>query len=149
MNDTRRAGDDGAAVARPTPPGEAHSGEAPRGEEESLYWLALGPGIWVAHFLACYLTAAIWCAKAGRDAPLTTERWLVMAYTVAALAGIAATAWHGFRRHSLGTATVPHDFDTPQDRHRFLGFATLLLALLSAVAVIYEAAVALFFGSCI
>jgi len=43
---------------------------------------------------------------------------------------------------------VPHDADTPEDRHRFLGFATLLLSGLSAVAVIYTALVVVVFRSC-
>lgn len=115
---------------------------------ESLWWLTAGPLLWALHFLACYLTAAIWCAKAGRLAELGWVRGAVAAYTVVALAGIGWTFLHGLRRHRHGAATVPHDFDTPGDRHRFLGFATLLLSGLSAVAVIYVALVAVFFGTC-
>jgi len=48
----------------------------------------------------------------------------------------------------LGSATLPHDDDTPEDRHRFLGFATLLLSALSAVAVLYAGLVAVFIRSC-
>lgn len=129
--------------------GEAHSGAAPPGSEESLYWLALGPGIWALHFLACYLTAAIFCAKApDPNASLEPVRWLIVGYSAVALAGIALTAWYGLKRHRTGTATVPHDYDTPQDRHRFLGFATLLLAVLSGISVLYVAVVAFFFRSC-
>jgi hypothetical protein len=32
-----------------------------------------------------------------------------------------------------------HHKDTPEDRHRFLGLATLLLAVLSAVSILYTA----------
>lgn len=121
----------------------------PAGTRETLWILTVSPTIWAAHFLLCYLTAAIWCAKvAGRDGPLGPVRWIVAAYTLAALAGIGLTAWRGFRRHRFGTAAAPHDFDTPADRHRFLGFATLLLSGLSAVAVIYVGLVAVFIGSC-
>jgi hypothetical protein len=43
---------------------------------------------------------------------------------------------------------LPHDFDTPGDRHRFLGFATVLLAGLSAVATLFAAVVVLYFEDC-
>ena len=69
-------------------------------------------------------------------------------YTVAALAGIGLNGWGGWRRHRRGSSTTTHDFDTPADRHRFLGFATLLLAALSFVATVFVALVALFFENC-
>jgi hypothetical protein len=121
----------------------------PRASQEHLWALVGGPLIWAVHFLACYLTAAIWCAKVvGPEGPVTTVRWLVGAYTVAALIGIGASGLDALRRHRFGRALVPHDYDTAADRHRFLGFATLLLAALSAVAVLYVAAVIVFIGSC-
>lgn len=116
-------------------------------KKESLWMLATSPVIWAAHFLLCYVTAAIWCAKVG--GPLGSVRLAIAIYTVAALGGIGTMAWIGLRRHTFGSATVPHDFDTPEDRHRFLGFATLLLSALSAVAVIYVAIVAVFIERCI
>ncbi len=129
-------------------PGEDHP-EPPPERRESLWILTVSPAIWAAHFLLCYLTAAVWCAKlAGRDASLGGVRWAVAVYTVIALAGILVTAWKGYLRHEHGTAAVPHDFDTPADRHRFLCFATLLLSGLSAVAVVYAALAAVFIGSC-
>jgi hypothetical protein len=110
--------------------------------------IAVSPTIWAAHFLASYLTAAIWCAKAGTGAELAGVRVAVAAITVAALAGILLTWWHGLRRHRHGMGAVPHDLDTAEDRHRFLGFATVLLSGLSAVGVLYVALPALFFRTC-
>lgn len=122
---------------------------APAEHEESLWWLALGPCIWAAHFLACYWTAALWCARvAAPGGPLGGVRTAIAVYTALALAGIAFTGWHGLHRHRLGSGATPHDYDSPEDRHRFLGFATLLLAALSAVATVYVALAAVFFGSC-
>ena len=116
---------------------------------ESLWVLTISPTIWAVHFLACYLTAAIWCAKVvGRDGSLGPVRVAIAVYTLVALLGIGITAWRGYRRHTLGTASPPHDADTPEDRHRFLGYATLLLSSLSAVATIYSALAAVFVGSC-
>jgi hypothetical protein len=72
----------------------------------------------------------------------------VIVYTVLALIGIGVVTWRGYQKHSFGQATVPHDFDTPEDRHRFLGFATLLLSGLSAVGVVYVALTLLFIETC-
>lgn len=116
---------------------------------ESLWMLTISPGIWAAHFLCSYLTAAIWCAKfAEPGAPLGGVRIAIAAYTALALLGIGITGWIGYRRHRLEGSPPPHDDDTPEDRHRFMGFATLLLSILSAVATVFVALVAVFVGSC-
>lgn len=116
---------------------------------ERLFRLAVGPLIWSMHFLLSYVTAAVWCAKvAGRTGGLGGARVAIAVYTVVALTGIAITGWRGWRRHSYGSATVPHDFDTPEDRHRALGFATVLLCGLSAVATVYVALAAVFIATC-
>jgi hypothetical protein len=104
----------------------------------------------------CYATAAVWCARfAPSGALLGGVRTAITWYTVAALAGIAVVGWEGYRRHRYpgvpgkgGTEATTHDLDTPDDRHRFLGFATLLLAGVSAVAVLYAALAASFFDTC-
>lgn len=116
---------------------------------ESLWRLTISPVIWSVHFLVSYVTVAVWCAKvAGRYGLLSDARVLVAVYTVIALAGIAVTGWDAYRRHRIGGTTVPHDFDTAEDRHRFLGFASLLLSLLSGVATIYVALAAVFIQTC-
>lgn len=118
-------------------------------EHQSLWLLTASPLVWAAHFMLCYITAAIWCEKvAGLGGPLSTVRLAIAAYTAVALVVIGIVGWIGYRRHSYGAADLPHDDDTPEDRHRFLGFATLLLSGLSAVATLYAALVAVFFGSC-
>lgn len=112
---------------------------------ESLWWLSLPPLIWLLHFLLAYATVAIACAKGGE---LRAARWAIAAYTVVAVAGALATGWHGLKRHRLGWASVPHDFDTPEDRHRFIGFAQLLLSGLCLLGVLFVALPALFFETC-
>ena len=130
-------------------PGGPADGGPTAEEHQTLWLLAASPTMWVAHFLACYFTAAVWCAKvAGREGALGEARILIAVYTALALAGIGVTFALGLRRHRFGTAAVPHDFDTPEDRHRFLGFATVLLSGLSAVAVVYVAMAAVFFETC-
>ena len=116
---------------------------------ERLRRIAVAPTIWFVHFLLCYGTVSVWCAKlAGRTGGLGGARTAVAIYTVLALAGIAIVGWQGLRRHQFGMGDLPHDADTPEDRHRALGFATLLLSALSAVATIYVALAAAFIGSC-
>jgi hypothetical protein len=118
-------------------------------DRESLWLLIVSPTIWAAHFLMSYITAAIWCAKyASRFETIEPVRWAIGAFTVLALAGIAINGRSGLRRHQFGSESLPHDFDTPGDRHRFLGFATALLAALSAVATIFAALVIIFFNDC-
>lgn len=134
-------------------------------DKGSLWLLIIAPTIWAAHLLLSYITAAIWCAKfVGMDGSLGGVRTAVAWYTTVALAGIAFVGWEGFRRHSYssaplgagpstslgagGTEATTHDLDTPDDRHRFLGFATLLLSGLSGVAVLYAALAAMYFDTC-
>lgn len=115
----------------------------------SLWLLTIAPAIWAAHFLSCYVTAAVWCARfAAPGGALNGIRTAIAWYTAAALMGIAVVGWVGFRQHMHGTEATTHDLDTREDRHRFLGFATLLLAGLSAVAVTYAGYAATFFDTC-
>jgi len=116
---------------------------------DSIWILTVAPLIWVAHFLASYLTNAIWCAKyAGSDRAAGEVQLAIMIYTAIALPSIGVVGWKAFRRHRFGDAKLPHDFDSSADRHRFLGFSTFLLACLSGVATIFTALVAVFVGSC-
>jgi hypothetical protein len=115
----------------------------------SLWLLTIAPTIWAAHLLLCYITAAIWCAKfVPFGGALGLVSTAVLWYTVLALLGIGIVGWEGFRRHSYDTETTTHDLDSAEDRHRFLGFATLLLSGLSAVGVLYAALAASYFESC-
>lgn len=117
--------------------------------QESLWWLVVSPSIWAVHFLISYITVAIWCAKVEpAGGPLGGARLAVVGYTIVALAGVGATAWRSWRHHRHQGGSMPHDDDTPEDRFRFLGLASLLLSGLSAVAIIYVAMPFAFIGSC-
>jgi hypothetical protein len=117
---------------------------------ESLWAMIIAPTIWALHFLACYILAAIFCAKAGTPAAdLGSVRWWIAGLTVAALAGIAACAVQAFRLgHFREGKAAPHDADTIHDRRRFLAYATLLLSGLSFVATLFVALPAVFVASC-
>lgn len=116
---------------------------------QTLWLLTASPTIWAAHFLLSYITASIWCAKqAGPDGSLTPVRIAIISYTIVALIGIVIIARVGYGKHTHGEPDSSNHADTPEDRHRFLGFATLLLSCLSAVAVLFAGLVTLFFGTC-
>ena len=114
----------------------------------SLWRLVAGPATWALHFLLCYVTAAVWCAKHARLPPSLELRGMLWAYTAAAVLAIALFGWRGLRHHRWGSERLPHDDPTAGDRHRFLGFASLLLCGLSLVAVLYTALAIALVGSC-
>jgi hypothetical protein len=116
---------------------------------DSLWLVAIAPVIWAVHFLLSYITAAVWCAKvAGPQGTLDVIRPVIMWCTAVALVAIVLVGLIGYRRHRHGTETTTHDLDTPDDRRRFLGFVTLLLSCLSAIAVIYVAFASTLFTTC-
>jgi hypothetical protein len=119
-------------------------------ESQARVWVvAASPVIWALHFMACYVLVALWCGMVvGRDGSLLTARIIVAGLTLVALGAVGGIGWRGYRAHSLGRANAPHDDDTPEDRHRFLGFATLLLSGLSAVAIGYSAMTVAFVTTC-
>lgn len=112
--------------------------EMPQEEDESLWWLSAPPGIWLVHFLACYITTALWCEKiAGRVSELGVLRWLVLLFTLAALYGLALLTRRAYLRFKPHAGDPPLESDTPESRHRFLGFAGLLLSAMSVLGVLY------------
>jgi len=114
-----------------------------------LAMLALPAVAWSVHFGLTYGTASVWCGMAEhRDVGLGPVRALVLLYTVLALVTIIWIGVVGWSRHSLEDEPPPHDADSVEDRHRFLGLATGLLAALAAVAVVFEASAALFVTTC-
>lgn len=118
-------------------------------DRESLWSLVMPLLVWVVHFLASYVTAAIWCAKAGDvDAPLTIVRIALASYTVVALGVVGMLGWRGYRRRHAGGSTVPQGTDAAVGRYRFLGSSAMLLSGLSAIAIVYSAMVPLVIGSC-
>ncbi len=120
------------------------------GTGTDLWRVIAAPIIWALHFLFCYIYAAIYCEKAGREAPLGDVRLAVLGATLVA---IAAIGWSTFRLWRVrGRSLTDNDFEfdhnTPEERHRFLSHVAIMLCLLSAVAVIYVALPALYLASC-
>ena len=115
---------------------------------KSPWTLVAGPATWALHFLACYVLAAVWCAKMSRVAALGEAQIALWVLTAVALVVIAGFGWRGWRAHRRGRAAVPHDGPSAGDRSRFLGLASLLLCGLSAVAVLYSALAIAIIGDC-
>lgn len=124
------------------------SGAVPEARE-SLWRLIFGPLVWAAHFLLSYVTGAIGCAKlADTQDEIGLLRLLVALYTAMAMALIAGAADHQWRRQRHASAQPAQDAGGREHRQRFLGLAGLLLCGLSAVAVIYTAAVVVAIRGC-
>jgi hypothetical protein len=115
---------------------------------QSLWALTVGPAIWAGHFLTSYVAAAVWCGHAGGHTRFGPVAGLFAAVTALALAAVAWVAWGGWTRYRHGEAVPSHHKDTPEDRHRFLGLATLLLAGLSAVSILYTVLAVAILGGC-
>lgn len=117
-------------------------------DRQSLWMLVIPPAIWALHFVCSYAGAAVWCGAVGRDQPLGMMAVAFAVLTALALAGIVAAGWGGWKRYQHGSSDQSHHEDTPEDRHRFLGLATALLAALSALATLYVAIAVALIGSC-
>lgn len=116
---------------------------------ESLWALVVPPLIWAAHFLASYITAAVWCAKAAEGfGSLGPARIAIAIYTAVALLALALLARRGWRRHGHQGGSLPHDEDSALSRYRFLGWAAFLLSMLGLVAVAFAAITIVFVGDC-
>ncbi|ONG51090.1 hypothetical protein BKE38_16780 [Pseudoroseomonas deserti] len=127
-------------------------------DRADLWTLLMPPTVWATHFLYCYVVAAVQCAKAGISltapeggqafAALGMVRPLVAAGTAVALLLIVIGARQAWRHTGGGFHDLPHDAATPEDRQRFLGYATLLLSALSFVSVIFIALPAFLIRDC-
>jgi hypothetical protein len=113
----------------------------------SLWILAAAPVLWSVHFLASYAVAAALCGRLGAGS-IDTVRLTITVLAAVALAGIAGVAAVGWRWHRAAGDAPPHDADSAADRRGFMGLATVLLATLSGVGVIYSALAAVFIRTC-
>jgi hypothetical protein len=114
----------------------------------SLPLIIAGPIVWSVHFMLCYVTVSIWCAKVvGPAGSLGGARTAIAIFTAVALSAVAFTAIVGRRAWRTGHGGG-HE-DSPEDRQRFVGVATLLLSGLSGLGIVYSALPAVFVESCL
>ena len=114
----------------------------------TLWALIASPTVWALHFLFCYVYASVVCAKAGRVAPLDDVRLAVALATVVSLLLVGTCGYFAWRETLIEGDPPPHQESTDEDRLRFLAVATMLLAALSFVAIIFTAMPAFIFGDC-
>ncbi|PVA11010.1 hypothetical protein DC366_04305 [Pelagivirga sediminicola] len=118
-----------------------------REEAESLWRITLAPVTWVAHFVASYGVAAVTCAKA--PGLLGAARIGLMLATLLALAVIAWLGWRAWRQWDYrNTGDYTNALGQAEDRHQFLGHAAVLLALISAIGVVYGTLPVLLLDTC-
>lgn len=120
------------------------------GTGTDLWRVIIAPIVWAVHFLFCYVFAAVYCEKLGRDAPLDFATWVIVGATIVALALIGLSTLHLWRvrGRSLTDDDFEYEHNTPEERHRFLSHVALMLCVLSAVAVLYVAIPMLYLTSC-
>lgn len=111
----------------------------------TLWTLIVPPTVWAGHFLFSYLWAAVSCAKVGLFARFPT---VFVVGTALALSAILLSGWIAHRQTRIPGDPPPHEHGTNIDRLRFLAKATLLLAGLSFVGVLFTALPVVFIGDC-
>ena len=124
--------------------------ERETGSGTDLWQVILAPVVWSLHFLFCYVLAAVYCEKMGREAALEDVRLAVLVATGLGL-GIIAVATRGLwrvRGRSLTDDDFEFEHNTPEERHRFLSHVALMLSALSATGMIYVAIPVLVLGWC-
>jgi hypothetical protein len=116
--------------------------------KNSFWTLVISPVVWALHMLSCYIIAAVWCAKAGRDASLQDVRIVIFILTLLALIPVLYRMVKSYEKHKMGDSNPPHNAATSEDRERFLGLASLLISGLSALAILFIAFNAVIFRTC-
>jgi hypothetical protein len=124
--------------------------ERETGTGTDLWRVIAAPVVWAVHFLFCYVFVAIYCEKAGRDAPLDQPTVVIVIATAVALVliGLATLSLWRVRGRSLTDNDFEFEHNTPEERHRFLSHVALMLCVLSAVAVLYVTIPMLYLSSC-
>lgn len=116
--------------------------------KQTLWALALAPTVWAVHFLFCYVYTAIRCAKGGPLENLEDVRIAIAVATLVGLIIVVASGYVAWAQSLVEGDPPPHQESTDEDRLRFLAVATLLLAGLSFVAILFTAIPAMVFQDC-
>lgn len=114
--------------------------------QDSLWRMILPPTVWAIHFVTVYGLTAVICAK---TAAADTARIGIVAASAVALSVIAVSGWRAWRQwdYPEGQDKV-HDGKTDQARREFLGHVAFLLAVISAIGVIFATLPAVWIATC-
>ena len=114
---------------------------------ESIWHMVAAPTVWTLHFAIIYAITAVECSKIGTP---EVARLSILVLTVAALAVIGVIAWKAWVQWDYpDDQDYVHDKPTVEDRREFLGHAGWLLAIVSAIGVIFVGMPALFIETCL
>ncbi|MDO9106982.1 MAG: hypothetical protein Q7U57_18745 [Methylovulum sp.] len=117
--------------------------------KSSLWMLVVPPTVWALHFLFSYVYTAVRCAKSGSVEAIVDIRTGITVATVVALLLVAASGYVAWTQSRIDGDLRPYQDSTDEDRLHFLAAATLLLAGLSFVAILFTAIPAFIFEDCI
>ena len=115
---------------------------------QPLWAPVIAPVIWAAHFMTCYVWAALACGRMASDHSFARAETGIGIATAVAAAAIALCFVSGFHHLGHRLPDQPNDDGTPEDRTRFMGFTTILLAVLSLIATLFVGVAALAAGTC-
>lgn len=106
--------------------------------KQRLWIPVIAPVTWSCHFTFVTVAAALGC---GRFSDGLTGRYTlaILVVTAVALVVMALCLAHGARLLRYDWPERSHDDDSGEDRRRFLGYMTMLLAGLSVIATLYSA----------
>lgn len=120
-----------------------------RNVRDNLWTLIIPPLLWATHFLVSYIVVAIGCAKAGsRFATIDGPRTAIAVVTLIVLVLIGNSGRRAWREWRRCHGELPHDRSAASQRERLLEFASVLLAALSFVAVVFVALPIVLFADC-
>ncbi|MBU2961016.1 hypothetical protein KO516_09350 [Citreicella sp. C3M06] len=123
-------------------------GDAPRVIDQGSVWIMVAaPTLWAIHFVASYVLAATWCAKAGPA--LSEPRWIIVAMGVVCIALIAWLGMMAVRRYG-GVFVIFEEITESSERGRdkFIGHVSLLLCVLSVMAIVFTTLPGFMFSTC-
>ncbi len=117
----------------------------------TLLKITLAPTIWAFHFVISYGAAAVWCEKlTAQGDTVALQVWLI-GLTAAALLGIIAcgvVGWRVWGKGGYGADGHTPGLGNTESRQGFLGHASVLLSVVSFIAVIFVILPVLMIGSC-
>ena len=121
--------------------------DPPPYRHSSIWHMIAAPIVWAIHFALVYGWTALSCARWGGE---NDARWGVFLLTVVAVALIVVIGWRAWRQWDyLTDYEYIHDQPTREHRKEFLGHAGWLLAIVSAIGVVFVAAPAFYIRSCL
>ena len=117
--------------------------------QDNLWTLIAAPAVWGFHFLFSYFLAAYRCApNAEIFKNIGGTRVAISGVTLLCLFLILLILRRAWREWRADGGGYRNEKDTPEARERFLEFSTVLVALLSLAAVIFETMPIFVFWDC-